>query len=262
MNRTVNKFLSFAVTVTIVFGLGFGDAHALSNSNISSCKKVGARSGTPSRPLICRKVSGRLRWVVLKVQNELTPSATTTSQVVTTVGQTPSTNPNSKSTTSTSGGGASNTGGSSNSRTSSTSTTAAVTTTTASTIPVACPNSQNVTAEIWGARDGGYRIVATSAERTYHYGRLGWIIFRNNSEVAISVEDLSISGIIWRSGVNEGAFTFPVVRPFTLNPGERQDYMFNYSALPQRATSTPDVNSLSRGEVIQNFSIRSLDSRC
>ena len=78
------KFLLAAsMSASLFVGLPYSTVSAASAGG--TCKKIGSISGTLKKPLVCKKVSGKLKWVASAVSTNSTPSvsvAPTTTTVV------------------------------------------------------------------------------------------------------------------------------------------------------------------------------------
>ena len=103
------KFLlAVSISASLFVGLPYSTVSAASAGG--TCKKIGSISGTLKKPLVCKKVSGKLKWVASAVSTNSTPSVsdapiTTTTTVensTTTVENTTTTVQNTISTTVTS----------------------------------------------------------------------------------------------------------------------------------------------------------------
>ena len=215
-----------------------------------SCANAGALAGTMKEPWVCQKVSGKLKWVVSV--NSISPTSSNPASSLTSTPKVinPQTSSTIKTPSSSSGGGAS-------SNTASTTTT---TTTTTTTIPVSCPTSGNVSSEITSASDGAYRTTG-SAVKMYYYSRSVQGVIRNNSSVPVSVVNLSLSGNLLKDGAIYSSQTVYVVGNVTINPGGAYGWNVSYEALGHRATWS-DFSTVGRNETIQSFTFVSTDARC
>ena len=145
-----------------------------------SCQSLGAMSGTASKPRVCQKVAGKLRWVEV---NGLLPTTTTENtkapkitQPVLTTNTTLVPAPL-KPTLPKFG-------------------TPWISTTTlypTTTIPVVCPSNANLFNEITSATDVSYRTTGT-ANVLYYYTRNVQGVIRNNSSVAVKVINAPVMG--------------------------------------------------------------------
>lgn len=68
--------LTVGLSASLLFlGLPFSAVSAASAGG--TCKKIGSISGTLKKPLVCKKVSGKLKWVASAVSTNSTPSVST-----------------------------------------------------------------------------------------------------------------------------------------------------------------------------------------
>lgn len=216
-----------------------------------SCANAGALAGTMKEPWVCQKVSGKLKWVVSVTSNSQSSTTTALLLTSTTKESNPQTSSTIKSIKSPSAGGSS---------ISTVPTTTSTTTTTTTTIPVTCPTSGNVTPEITSASDGAYRTTGISV-KMYYYTRSVQGVIRNNSSVPVSVVNLSLSGNLLKDGAIYSSQTVYVVGNVTINPGGAYGWNVSYEALGHRATWS-DYSTVGRNETIQSFSFVSTDARC
>ena len=67
------KFLlAVSISASLFVGLPYSTVSAASAGG--TCKKIGSISGTLKKPLVCKKVSGKLKWVASAVSTNSTPS--------------------------------------------------------------------------------------------------------------------------------------------------------------------------------------------
>jgi len=215
-----------------------------------SCTNAGALAGTMKEPWVCQKVTGKLKWVVSV--NSIAPSSSNPASSLTSIPQVinPQTSTTIKATNSPSGGGAS-------SNTASTTTT---TTTTTTTIPVVCPNSGNVIAEIISASDGSYRRIGTTSVTNFYTRNVQGVI-RNTSGVSVSVLYLALSGNVMYGSRLEMSQTVNVGNNILLAAGGSYGWSKTYEALGHPDYS-PQYGDISRNETIQSFRFVSTDARC
>ena len=104
----IKFLLAVSMSASLFVGLPYSTVSAASAGG--TCKKIGSISGTLKKPLVCKKVSGKLKWVASAVSTNLTPSVsaapitttTTVQNTTTTVQNTTTTVQNTTSTTVTS----------------------------------------------------------------------------------------------------------------------------------------------------------------
>ena len=81
------KYLvAVSLSASLIFlGQPFSSVSAASAGG--TCKKIGSISGTLKKPLVCKKVSGKLKWVASAVSTNSTPSVTAAPVLAGTVSQ-------------------------------------------------------------------------------------------------------------------------------------------------------------------------------
>ena len=98
------KFLlAVSISASLFVGLPYSTVSAASAGG--TCKKIGSISGTLKKPLVCKKVSGKLKWVASAVSTNSTPSVSaapiTTAAPATTTTAAPATTTTARPTTTT-----------------------------------------------------------------------------------------------------------------------------------------------------------------
>jgi hypothetical protein len=224
------------------------------------CSEAGTLAGTVKNPWVCRKLSGKLQWVTLNNAASATATTTVTSPVMPTISpgvQTP------KTTTVTSPVMPTISPGVQTPTTIKTTTTTTTTTTTVATttIPVVCPNSENVTSEITSASDGGFRTTGNSLARDYYFTRNVEGVIRNSSGVSISVVTFSLAGNLLRLGAVVETKTVGVANNVDVKPGGTYGWSVSYEALPHRNVWS-DYTNVVRNETVKTLSFVSSDLRC
>jgi len=82
--------LTVGLSASLLFlGLPFSAVSAASAGG--TCKNIGSKSGTLKKPLVCKKVSGKLKWVASAVSTNSTPSNSAAPATTTTAGPTTTT---------------------------------------------------------------------------------------------------------------------------------------------------------------------------
>jgi hypothetical protein len=218
------------------------------------CSKAGTLAGTVKNPLVCRNLSGNLQWIALNNSASATATSTVVSPVETTMSpgsKTPTTSTVVSPVKSTILPGV---------QTPTTIRTPVTTSVTTTTIPVVCPESKNVTAEITSASDGGYRSTGRSVKVYYTMRNVQGVI-RNKSGVSITVVNFSLAGNLSKLDEVRNTQTIAVANNVEVKSGGTYGWSVSYESLGHGSTWS-DFTHVVRNETIHTLSVVSSDPRC
>ncbi len=128
------------------------------------------------------------------------------------------------------------------------------------TVPVVCPNSSNVSANILSASDGSYRTTGISVIRFYFMRNVQGFV-RNNSGVRVHVFGFSLAGNLLKGSEVMETQSVPVFNNVILEPNGVHGWSSTYETLGARSTWS-DYSTVVRSETVGSLSFVSLDSRC
>ena len=218
------------------------------------CSEAGTLAGTVKNPWVCRKLSGKLQWVTLNNAASATATTTVKSPVMTTISpqvQKPKTTTVTSPVMTTISPGV---------QTPTTIMTTATTSVTTTTIPVVCPNLENVTAEITSSSIGNYRTTGASV-KFYYYMRTVQGVIRNKSGVLISVVNFSLAGNLLKLDEVLNTQTVAVANNVEVKADGTYGWSVTYEALGHRNVWS-DYTPVVMKEAVHTLSFVSSDLRC